>query len=184
MKYFFIITFLSIFTSCSFDNDEADKNINTPLPSQKTASKKPVGDTSKTGNLLNDEYATYYLVIADTATNYNILQQKMYSLSKLASIKVDTMGRYFNKKKNLICLPDNDKDEIYRGDYVSRRFPGKTLSIEYFDYYTDDTSPKNMALVAGIYDNKKSADSVVTNLKPFDYKAYTLQADIYVGCMH
>ena len=72
--------------------------------------------------------ATYFVVVADTSFDYSTLHKKMFELNSKLKIPIDTMGRFYNKSKNLIALPDNDKDEIYAGDYFPRRFPSDNLS--------------------------------------------------------
>lgn len=128
--------------------------------------------------------ATYFVVVADTGRDYGLLHHKMLDLNKRLHISIDTLNRSYNPAKELIALPDNDADEIYAGDYFPRRFPGHFLSLEYLDFYQLAAGDKTMALVTGIYETKKSADSVLTLVQKAAKKAFTLKADIYVGCMH
>lgn len=67
------------------------------------------------------EYMNAYIVVSDTSQNYFELRQKMFDLQDRLKIKIDTMGRGFNKEKNRICLSENDEDEIYAGHYFARR---------------------------------------------------------------
>ena len=85
----------------------------------------------------DEQYMNAYIVVSDTSQNYFELRQKMLNLNEKLKTEIDTMGRGFNKKKNLICLPENDEDEIYAGDYFPRRYPSETLSLEYLIYYTN-----------------------------------------------
>ena len=94
------------------------------------------------------------------------------------------MGRFYNKSKNLIALPDNDKDEIYAGDYFPRRFPSDNLSLEYLNFYQRQAGKKTIALVTGIYETEKGADSALAVLHRSEKKVFKIKADIYVGCMH
>jgi len=128
--------------------------------------------------------ATYFVVVADTGIDYSILHKKMFDLNKKLNISIDTMGRFYNKTKNLIALPDNDEDEIYAGDYFPRRFPSDNLSLEYLDFYQRQAGEKTIALVTGIYETEKSADSALTILRNTEKKVFKIKADIYVGCMH
>ena len=89
----------------------------------------------------DEQYMNAYIVVSDTSQNYFELRQKMFELSKVLKTEIDTMGRGFNKNKNLICLPENDEDEIYAGDYFPRRYPSETLSLEYLIYYTNGNKP-------------------------------------------
>lgn len=129
------------------------------------------------------EYSIYYVTIADTSSNYHLLDGKMYELSKTMNKKIDTMNRHYDAKKNDIVLADDDEDEMYRGEYFPRRYPSEDLSLEYLEVYTE--YPTNaIALVAGIYEEQKAADSTLTLLKPHATKAFVLKSRVYVGCMH
>lgn len=136
-------------------------------------------------------YSLYYIVVADTSKDYFLLQTKMNALSKSMNIKIDNMGRSFNKKKNLIALPDNDSDGIYAGSYFPRRESSEFLSIEYLDYYIHNKSfsfnegkDRTMALVRGLYGDQSIADSTLTILKQKEKNAFKIESNIYVGCMH
>ncbi|MBK6338753.1 MAG: hypothetical protein IPF63_03905 [Bacteroidetes bacterium] len=128
--------------------------------------------------------ATYFVVVADTSLDYSTLHKKMFDLNSKLKIPIDTMGRFYNKTKNLIALPDNDEDEIYAGDYFPRRFPSHNLSLEYLNFYQRQAGEKTIALVTGIYETEKSADSALTVLHKTEKKVFKIKADIYVGCMH
>jgi hypothetical protein len=136
------------------------------------------GDSSDFNN------AIYYVLVADTGTDYSSLRQKMIDLKTKSKIPIDTMGHTYNKKKNLIALPDDDKDEVYAGQYIPRRFPSENLSLEYLNFYQKQAGEKTIALVTGIYETEKSADSVLTSLRKIEPKVFKIKADIYVGCMH
>lgn len=132
----------------------------------------------------NNDYATYFIVVVDTSSNYYSLHKKMYDIHRRLSIPIDTMGRFYNSSKNLIALADNDEDEIYAGNYFPRRFPSDNLSLEYLSFYQSQAGEKTIALVTGIYEKEKSADSVVTILKRTENKVFKIKSEIYVGCMH
>ncbi|MBD8490747.1 hypothetical protein IFO69_18490 [Echinicola sp. CAU 1574] len=128
--------------------------------------------------------ATFFVVVADTSLDYSILRKKMFDINKKLNIQIDTIGRFYNKTKNLIALPDNDENEIYAGNYFPRRFPSDNLSLEYLDFYQRPAGEKTIALVTGIYETEKSADSALTVIHNIEKKAFKIKADIYVGCMH
>ena len=129
-------------------------------------------------------YATYYVIVADTSLDYKFLHDKMFALKRELNISIDTMGRYFNKDKNQIVLPENDKDEMYAGQYFPRRDPSANLSLEYFGVYSDKSGENTIALVAGIYETQKSADSALIVLKNKEKKTFKVKANIFIGCMH
>ncbi|MFC0515803.1 hypothetical protein ACFFGT_16395 [Mucilaginibacter angelicae] len=139
-------------------------------------------DTSDIAEQL-DAYAGYYIVVADTGLNYYSLRDKMFELNRTTGIVIDTMERGYNKAKDLIALSDKDEDEIYAGAYYPRRFPSKTLSLEYLDTYQFNTSPKTIALITGIYENKASADSALQAIDKIK-TAFVFKGRVYVGCMH
>lgn len=124
-----------------------------------SATKKQPADS------IDDETETYFLVIADTNQSYFVLHKKMLNLNKKLNISIDTMGRLYNKTKNLIALPDNDEDEIYASDYFPRRFPSNDLSLEYLNFYNNQAGNKTIALVCGIFETETQADSTLSILK-------------------
>nr|WP_288837038.1 hypothetical protein [uncultured Flavobacterium sp.] len=142
-------------------------------------------DSVKDGSdLASDEYASYHIVIVDTAKSYNDLLLKMTDLSLRIQVPIDSMGRFFDPVANLIKLPDNDEDEIYAGDYFPRRVPSETLSIEYLNLYKSESGEKTMALVAGVYEDEKRADSAFNSIIKIERTAFKIKSDIYIGCLH
>ena len=133
---------------------------------------------------LTDELATYYILIADTDADYDRLNKKMFELNSLTGIPIDTMRRSYNKKKNLIALPENDEDEIYAGEYFPRRFPSAYYSLEYLRFYKTPSEEKTIALVTGIYESEPTADSAFSVLKKIEKNAFKIKASIYIGCIH
>ncbi|QNN40869.1 hypothetical protein [Pedobacter roseus] len=129
-------------------------------------------------------FADYYVAVLDTNMNYNPIHSKMFSTSEALNIPIDTLGRYYNKKKDEIILPENDEDEIYAGEYFPRRNAEENLSLEYLNMYKPDAKAKTIALVAGIYADKDSATIALKKLKTIEPKAFVLKSKIYVGCMH
>lgn len=136
-------------------------------------------------------YQIFYVVVADTSKNYFLLKNKMIALSKTMHVKIDMLYRTFNKKRNLICLPENAEDKIYAGQYFPRRYGNDFLSLEYIDYYTgastfsfDTGTNRTIGLIVGLYSEKAVADSMVSILQHKSEKAFTIQANIYIGCMH
>lgn len=179
----FLLTIL--LTACG--TNPTDKN-NTEIQSSKvdtttilqTALSKDNNQSEDTTDYNN---ATYFVVVADTSQDYYTLHKKMIDLNRKLNIPIDTMGRFYNKTKNLIALPDNDEDEIYAGDYFPRRFPSDNLSLEYLDYYQRQAGEKTISLVTGIYETETKADSALTVLLKTEKKVFKIKANIYVGCM-
>lgn len=143
-----------------------------------------ITDNNLDEDTTNYDYASFFIVVADTGLDYFILHKKMLSLNEKLDIPIDTMGRSYNKTKNLISLPDNDEDEMYAGDYFPRRFPSENLSLEYLNFYKSEAGRKTIALITGIYETEKNADNALTALEKVEKKAFKIKADIYIGCMH
>jgi hypothetical protein len=130
------------------------------------------------------DLASYYIVISDTGTDYQSLSNKLFEINRKSGIPIDSMGRTYNKKKNLIALPDNDEDELYAGNYFPRRFPSDYLSLEYLRFYKPHSAEKTIALVTGIYEQEKAAESALLALKKMEKKAFKIKAELYTGCIH
>jgi len=135
-------------------------------------------------NDLNEDYMDIYVVVADTSQVYQDLKIKMIDLRENLNIEIDTMGRGYDLKKDLICLPENDEDEIYAGDYFPRRYPTETLSIEYLDFYDRENGEKSIGIIVGMFEKKDKAENSLRKLKEFRKGAYIIKANIYMGCMH
>ena len=166
--------------SCNTNTPANDKTADT------TASTSVISATDSVVGINQDstDNAILYFTIADTGKSYYTLRNEMYVLHTSLGWVIDTMGRYYNAKKDLIAVPDNDEDEMYRGEYYPRRYPGENLSLEYYRTYIPASTEKNIALVAGIFESQKSADSLLTILKPHAPHAFVIKANVFEGCMH
>ncbi len=132
----------------------------------------------------NPDIETYYIVVADTGTQYGLLNAKMYALAKQTTLTVDTLGRYFNASKKKIVLREDDDDELYAGEYFPRRFPSTTLSMEYMDSYIPGSNAGTMGIIAGIFENATDGEKALQSIKTHSANARLVKADIYVGCIH
>jgi hypothetical protein len=142
-------------------------------------------DTTKLSeNTIDYNYATYAVVIADTGTNYNQLKQQTLILKEKLKVDIDTLGRYYDSRKKKIVLPKNSSDEMYADDYFPRRTVSSTLSLEYLSVYKLDSKQQTIAIVTGIFDDGKLADSALKVAKKFNPNAFKVNAKLYVGCMH
>lgn len=147
-----------------------------------TPIKKDLVADSTVDDSLN--YANYYVIVADTGLSYPKLSLQMKGLAKSLNMQIDTLGRYYNEKENLISLPKDDEDEIYAGEYYPRREPSESLSLEYLNYYSEKAGQKTIALVTGMYANPQEADSAFVAIKRVNPKAFKLYSKVYIGCMH
>ena len=182
---------IALLTSCSQKAEEvsvtaltdtAIVNLDTAAPAVKTETELVVKQDSVKEE--DGEFATYFIVVADTGKDYYFLDKELFMLHKKMKLTIDTMERIYNKKKNLIALPENNADEIYAGAYYPRRHPSEHLSLEYLNYYNETAPEKTIALVAGIFGNKEDGDKAATSIKPLMPNAYVLKAKVFIGCMH
>lgn len=196
MRHITFLFIISIFVSCS--NNDLGKEIISETVNNST--QETIIDTlQRTDSLLFSEkeqdsieqaaiddfnFSTYYIVAIDSSMNYYDLHATMLHSQAATDLKIDSLGRYYDAKKDLICLPDTVFDELYRGEYYPRRHLSEFLSIEYYDFFNENTVYKNMVLLAAIYDNKKSADSLHSILKIDFPNSFTEASEVYVGCMH
>jgi hypothetical protein len=181
---------LFVFMSCQQKKQDKQPVLNkqiglkdslNPMPALQSTLQHPDNEDEHT---LNEETATYFIVVADTGKAYHPLLSTMLNLEQQLHMIIDTMGRSYNAAKNLIALSENDPDEIYAGDYFPRRTPSATLSLEYLHFYLPTAGEKTIALVAGIYEKQSSADSAVTLLKTKAAKTFAFPAYVYIGCTH
>lgn len=179
MKQILILIACSFFVACGVNSPQSESTLSVD-------SRHLISDTlSETGlEDMPSEYQMYYVVVADTSKRYSKLQRSMYELADKMLFEIDTMNRYFDSKKDLICLPDNDADEMYRGDYFPRRSPSATLSLEYMNFYKPDAGEKTMALVAGIYEGEGEANVRLADVKKVMSLAFVIKSEVFVGCMH
>lgn len=176
---------LVAFSACNSANTDKKASGTDSLRAD-TSVKSTTPDTVAHANpdSMAHEIATLYLVVADTASDYDVLDKKMEAMGKQYKMEIDRMDRVYNRKKNLIALPDNHSDKLYAGSYVPRRFPSGSLSLEYLKTYQPGSGEKTIALVAGIFEKESSADSVVASIQTAEKKAFKLKANIDLGCIH
>ena len=134
----------------------------------------------------NEQYMNAFVVVSDTSQDYFELRTKMFELSEKLGIEIDTIGRGFNVAKNLICFPEDSYDEMYAGEYAHRRYPSKSLSLEYLDYYYEESvaNLKTIAVVLIITNDKEIAEKQLALVKMYSSHAFIINTDIYMGCVH
>jgi hypothetical protein len=136
---------------------------------------------------IDSDYATFYILVADTGNDYYILHQEMTGLQQKLNLNIDTMNRYYNAEKGII-LHEDDEDDMYAGEYFPRRFPSTDLSLEYLSaympYVPDTGQNKTIALIAGIFQEEKEGTLALQQVKPHLSSATLIKASMYVGCMH
>lgn len=174
--------FCILFCSCHQISKEPVKvNTNTTNDSISTLY---YGDTTLMDTSKTDDLELSYIVVADTSLDYYYLMNEAINYSKNTDEKLDSMGRYFDSKMQKIVLPMDSEDEIYRGEYYPRRYVEEYFSVEYMSTYYNQSNPKLMATVAGIYDSAKEAQNRLNKIKSQFPKAFYFKSLIYIGCMH
>ena len=141
---------------------------------------------SKAQELDKEQFMNAWVVIVDTSNNYFDIRAKMFFLHNTLDIDVDTMNRGYDKERKIICLPVDDEDEIYAGEYYPRRYPGESLSIEHLNYYLDkgNISKNTLALVVAIETDKNKAENTQKKVMKHFKNAFMIHSRIYIGCMH
>lgn len=141
-------------------------------------------------NEQNDNISTIqkvYIVVADTSYNYTELNKLMRKISSKFNLKIDTLGRTYDSDKDLICLPEDDEDEIYAGSYFPRRYSSDYLSLEYLDYYKEANmrlEAKTIALVVMISTNKLVSERMLRKIKNYSKNTFIFEGKVDYGCMH
>lgn len=83
-------------------------------------------------------------------------------------VVADTSQDYFKLRKKMFYLANLTE----------------SFSIENLNFYQNQANESTLALIAGIYETQKIADSALTVLQKTEKKAYQIKANIYTGCMH
>lgn len=131
-----------------------------------------------------DDMQEVWVLVGDTSQNYYALDAEMYLWAGQLNWVIDTMERYYNKKKKTLVVSEKSEDEMYRGEYFPRRFGTETLSIEYLNTYSKYTTSHTFALVLGIYDSEVEAKKVLNKSIKVSQRAFVLPSFLYMGCMH
>jgi hypothetical protein len=132
-----------------------------------------------------DLWEECYLVVADTGTDYYTLRGILEDVKHITGQEIDTFGRYYNVEKDSLILPEDDADEMWAGAYFPRREMTPAGSIEYLDAYRRrDTSSRMLAAVAGLFAEKRGADSMLALIRKQYQGAWVMKTEVYMGCMH
>jgi hypothetical protein len=118
-----------------------------------------------------EEYANYFIVIADTGKSYDRLLDKMHLIQSQTGLVIDSAGRQYLPHKDLIAQPEDSEDDIYAGEYYPRRFPSTELSLEYLYMYQEQAGEKTIAIV------QQSIQAVAP-------ASFVIKSRMFTGCMH
>ena len=190
MKTYFIFLVLFFFYACTEKKEnigETQELVSDSILKNLDSLQEPKFTVEETLTDSLSEFSeteTYYVIVVDTSLNFEVLHKKMFDVHQKLTIAIDTMGRYYNPTKDLIALPEDDEDELYAGDYFPRRFPSETLSLEYLSIYKNNTNEKTIAVVSGIFEQEKKADSALKKIQKVFPKTFKLKTEMFVGCLH
>lgn len=138
----------------------------------------------------NDHIDTFYVVIIDQSYDYYELESLMNEISEAKDWEIELGERFYDEDEMYIRLPYDHEDELYAGYYYPRRFPSVALSIEYAWMYEDQYEWNEggekamMSLIPGIYETQAEAQVHLDLLEDVAPKAFIVEAEIYVGCIH
>jgi len=132
-----------------------------------------------------DMRQNYYVIIADTASNFDTISRRMERLHLLTKIPKAGEQFIYDPKDGLI-MPIDSLDEMFSGSYIERRYKGEDLSLEMLHPYIDDISNKDltMAIIAGLYlDKKEAVKRWITTRKYFPQSQIVI-SEMYIGCLN
>lgn len=133
-----------------------------------------------------------YVVILSVYQDFAEAKADAVKIAKASKVPFSMEHRIFDKKRGLI-YPDNFDDEVFRGEYVARRFHTTVLkegaddtpyiSVERSDGY-DGFKKGFYIVVAGVHDNSAAAQKQLKQFTDWAPTAYAKKTRIYMGCMH
>jgi hypothetical protein len=181
---FYILLFL---VSCSQKPASIKSNKRDSLV---LASMPIVVDTTSKNDIVEgvpeSETATYYIVEVAAGYDFDSLKNISLNAATILGARFDMLARIYKPGKGII-VPENDEDEMYRGEYYPRR-PTEDenfVSIEMSYVFSDQQADTlKMVALAGMYPLKSQADSVVSILKDKISTTQTVKREVYMGCMH
>lgn len=189
MKYY-LIALLIIIASCNntTDNHTEDLDISNNSESYIDIDSTYIDTNSygtgtiTTGYEVMEQYAIVYIVVPDSGNNYYTLRDLMFSIHKSLDIRIDTIGRYYSAAKDEIIYPE-DLADVGAGAYLPRRSGEDYLSIEHTAFYHNSNDNNTMMLVAGIFEEKNSADSLAIVITKAGFPTYVVKTAMYMGCL-
>jgi hypothetical protein len=194
MKKIFI-SFIIFVPLISCTNISDKKNADATITDSISANALQVQSDSNT--VTDNEYVLNYVVSVEGGNNYDSLREIALHTCDLLKCKFDTLDRYYNPLRRKIVLPDNYEDDVWAGEYIFRRHGEDFVSVEMQYAYISILTAKNetasevfykdtlkMFVFAGLFGNKKAADSLLGIIKPKYKNATIIPTEIFMGCMH
>lgn len=178
--FYFCLIFIAV--SCSNAGKNPDLSDNEVTGS--IAFDTSIFDPAVLSDTAGDEMEDLFVLVLDTSRDYYELREKMFSLQNSGDFIIDSMGRHYDPEKDQILVPEDDEDEMYRGEYYPRLTESENLSIEYMEQYMANANKHSLALIGGIYKDKMKALSRKNKLKSIFSSSFVLKSRLYQGCMH
>ncbi|MFT4523083.1 MAG: hypothetical protein ACI8ZN_002035 [Bacteroidia bacterium] len=178
---------LFAFSACNSGGQD-HKNVNSDSDSSQLDSSilgQTIGNLPANDDLVNDSNSDVewrYLVIGDTSSNYSKIKNKAKMMKKLTGFELLSYDHsYDEKKRKMVLGPD---DEMFPGEYYSRRDDEKKLSIEMMYAYKEKVAEDLMVLVFSIENTKKNALTLQKELASKRIETTILPTEMYMGCLH
>ena len=133
-----------------------------------------------------------YVVVLAVYKSFTEARADAEKIAKASRVLFSMDGRVYDRKRGLI-YPDDSDDEVFRGQYVARRYDTtvlkgsdkerRYLSVERSDAY-DGFKKGFYIVVAGIHADSPSAQADAKRFTAWAPTAYAKKTRIYMGCMH
>lgn len=127
------------------------------------------------------ENFTGYLVISDTGLDYLSLKEKAVKISQKLHLPIDSFPPQFNSISHKVDMPEIWDNNVAR-KYIHSRYYGKYTRVENLSFYTSDPENATMAVIAGIYGNKNSADSFKSILSAAGFPSHIKNVSLSIEC--
>mgnify|MGYP006284476043 CR=1 FL=1 len=139
-----------------------------------------------------EEVQDRYIVVLFSSKDFRKVEKEAHRLAKSSGTPFATNGHIYDSKKGLV-LPEDSEDEMYRGQYLARRFHSDSvtekgdergyLSIEKSEAYKG-LRPDEYVVVAGIRENKSLAQKDLDFYRTWAPGAFYVKCPLYLGCIH
>jgi len=132
-----------------------------------------------------------YIVILFSSEDFHRAEREARRLAESSRTPFSMDDRVYDPKRGLI-LSDQAADEMYRGQYLPRRFHGTVsaegeeqgyLSVEKSEAY-QGLPPDRYVVVAGIRETKAQAQKDVRFFRTWAPDAFFVKSRLYLGCIH
>ena len=188
MRNLYLTAIALLLLQCtSSPKNQKNEGVNSKNRSElKDTSNENGAEAVPVNNEVHEDYETVFIVVLDTSDQFKKMYELAMSTSKKFSIPFDTFQKTYFPETNIWGGSLWSEDEIYRGEYFPRRNGSEKdmLSLEYQRWYDKSSRDKNLMLVTNIFNFSLDAEENIARWRPYFPKAFILQREIYMGCMH